>query len=166
MQALAVSTDGPPRRQATGLDPKRFALLAAVLDRLGGVRVGRMDLYGATAAGIRVTDPGCDLAVVAALASSALGSPPPAGSAFVGEVSLTGQVRPVPGMTQRVAAAARAGVTTLYCSDLGEVPGAMRVVPVRHVSDAVRWTRKGVGTDLEKAVMTGANGGRGPENPL
>jgi DNA repair protein RadA/Sms len=166
MQALAVSTDGPPRRQATGLDPRRFALLAAVLDRLGGVPVGRMDLYGATAAGIRAVDPACDLAVVAALASSALGSPPPAGSAFVGEVSLTGQVRPVPGMAQRVAAAARAGVTTLFCPDTADVSGRLRVVRVRHVLEAVRWARKGVGTDIEKAAMTGANGGRDPENRL
>src|SRR5207247_2213638 len=120
LQALAVSTEGPPRRQATGLDPKRFALLAAVLDRLGGVPVGRLELYGATAGGVRVSDPGCDLPVLAALASSATGAAPPERSAFVGEVSLTGQVRSVPGMAQRVAAAARAGVRTIYAPPVPE----------------------------------------------
>jgi DNA repair protein RadA/Sms len=139
LQALAVATDGPPRRHATGLDPKRFALLAAVLDRLGSVPVGRMELYGATAGGVRAADPGCDLAVLAALASSATGTPPPERSAFVGEVSLTGQVRPVPGMPQRATAAARAGVTTIFsAADAGGRSG-VRVVPVRHVAEAVGW---------------------------
>jgi DNA repair protein RadA/Sms len=139
MQALAVATDGPPRRHATGLDPKRFALLAAVLDRLGGVPVGRMELYGATAGGVRAGDPGCDLAVVAALASSAMAVPPPGRSAFVGEVSLTGQVRAVSGMAQRVAAAGRAGVDTIFCHDGAGLPAGVRVVPVTHVAQALGW---------------------------
>jgi len=139
LQALAVSTDGPPRRHATGLDPRRFSLLAAVLDRLGGVPVGRMELYGATAGGVRADDPGCDLAVVAALASSAMGVSPPAGSAFVGEVSLTGQVRPVSGLAQRAAAAGRAGIRTVFGPDGSSVPEGVRVVPIRHVSQALRW---------------------------
>ena len=143
MQALAVATEGPPRRHATGLDPRRFALLAAVLDRLGGVPVGRMELYGATAGGVRATDPGCDLAVVAAMASSALGAAPPAGSAFVGEVSLTGQVRPVAGMAQRAAAAARAGVRTIYGPDGDGLPKGVRVVPIRQVGQALRWAGRG-----------------------
>jgi DNA repair protein RadA/Sms len=139
MQALAVSTEGPPRRHATGLDPSRFALLAAVLDRLGGVPVGRMELYGATAGGVRAADPGCDLAVVAALASSAMGVSPPPRSAFVGEVSLTGQVRAVSGMAQRAAAAGRSAIETVFCPQAGAPPGDVRIVPIRHVSQALGW---------------------------
>src|SRR3954471_14788891 len=92
VQALAVETQGPPRRQATGLDSRRFALIAAVLDQSLQLGLGRSELYGASAGGLRVDDPACDLAVAAALASSATGAAPPAGSAFVGEVTLTGLV--------------------------------------------------------------------------
>ena len=80
---------------------------------------GRSELYGATAGGLRVDDPACDLAVAAALASSATGRPPPAGSAFVGEVALTGQVRPAPGLAQRLSAARAAGIRTVFAPRTG-----------------------------------------------
>jgi DNA repair protein RadA/Sms len=145
VQALAISTEGPARRQSTGLDPRRFALMAAVLERAGGIPVSRMELFGATAGGIRVEDPGSDLAVVAALASSAAGRPIPDGSAFVGEVSLTGQVRPVPGMRQRIAAAARAGVRRVIVPAGSSTPGTVGITEVRHVRDALGWVTEGRG---------------------
>ena len=90
VQALVGASDGPARRQATGLDPRRFQLVAAVLDRGAGIPLGRSELFGASSGGVRLDDPACDLAVAAALASAATGVAPPAGSAFVGEVALTG----------------------------------------------------------------------------
>ena len=152
IQALAVPTDGPPRRHATGVDQRRFSLMAAVLDRLGGVSVGRMELFCATGGGIAVDDPGCDLAVVAAIASSASGRPPPEGAAFVGEVSLTGRVRAVPGMPQRLAAAARAGIDTVFAATSEAGPERVRVVGVRHVREALTWARG--------EVVAGASSGR------
>jgi DNA repair protein RadA/Sms len=146
VQALAVSTDGPPRRQATGLDPRRFALLAAVLERGAGIPVTRMELFGATAGGMRLDDPGSDLAVVAALASSVSGTPVPARSAFVGEVSLAGEVRPVAGMAQRMAAAARAGAQTVVAPLGSPSARGVRVASVRHVREAVEWAGKDVAT--------------------
>lgn len=138
VQALVASTDGPVRRQVTGLDGRRFQLVAAVLDR-AGVRLGRADLFGAATGGVRVDDPGCDLAVAAALASAASGSPPPPASAFVGEVALTGAVRGVPAMRQRLSAARAAGIRTVFAPvDSGGSPG-VRIVPVRHVRDALTW---------------------------
>lgn len=92
VQALAVPTDGPARRQATGLDPGRFQLVAAVLDRMVSAPLARAELFGATSGGVGIDDPSCDLAVAAALASAASGVPPPFRSAFVGEVGLTGRV--------------------------------------------------------------------------
>jgi len=152
VQALAVSTEGPARRQATGLDPRRFALMAAVLDKVGGVPVARMELFGATAGGIRIDDPACDLAVVAALASSAAGRPVPAGTAFVGEVSLTGLVRPVPGMPQRLAAAARVGGERVVAPAGSGSSNGVRIIPAGHVRDALEWAREGVGAGTRSGL--------------
>jgi DNA repair protein RadA/Sms len=140
VQALVGGAEGPARRQAAGLDPRRFQLVAAVLDRATGLGLGRAELFGATAGGVRVDDPACDLAVAAAIASAASGSPAPSGAAFVGEVSLTGLVRPVPSLAQRAQAARAAGCTVLYApQDLPTAPEGVRILPVRHVRDAVAW---------------------------
>jgi DNA repair protein RadA/Sms len=139
IQALIGSPDGPARRQTTGLDPRRFQLMAAVLGRAGGYGLGRAELFGASSGGLRVDDPAADLAIAAALASAASEVPSPAGAAFVGEVSLTGRVRPAPGMTQRVAAAEAAGCTTIFAASGSESGSRARVVRVRHVSEALAW---------------------------
>ena len=140
VQALVGSGDGPARRQATGLDPRRFQLVAAVLDRAAGFQLGRAELFGASAGGVRVDDPACDLAIAAALASAAAGVAPPVGVAFVGEVSLTGSVRPAPAMAQRLASARAAGITTVYAPPAdGPSFDGVAVAPVRHVGEAVSW---------------------------
>ncbi len=118
VQALAVPTEGPSRRHASGLDPRRFSLVAAVVDRVVGLRLSRCELYGAAAGGVRVEDPASDLAVAAALASAATGVPPPAATAFVGEVSLTGAVRTVPNLSLRLAAASAAGIRAVLCASM------------------------------------------------
>ncbi|MFB3737846.1 MAG: AAA family ATPase [Candidatus Velamenicoccus archaeovorus] len=139
VQALLVPGEGSARRQVTGLDLRRFQLVAAVLDRIAHVPLARAELYGATAGGVRLEDPACDLAVAAALASAAAGVPPPPGSAFVGEVGLTGLVRPAQGWRQRVSAARGAGVTTVFGPQGMPSSEGFRSVPVRHVSDALTW---------------------------
>lgn len=143
VQALVAPTESTARRQATGLDPRRFQLVAAVLDRLGGVPLARAELYGAVAGGVRIDDPSCDLAIAAALASAATGVAPPPGCAFVGEIGLTGVVRPAPSMGQRLAAARAAGVSTIFGPGTRGSEAGIRVVPVRHLSDALRWARPG-----------------------
>ena len=152
VQALVAPTEGPARRQATGLDPRRFQLVAAVLDR-AGVPLGRSDLFGASSGGVKVDDPACDLAVAAALASAASAVMAPAGSAFVGEVSLTGLVRAAPGMAQRLSAARAAGCTTVYappCESPEKVQG-IRIVPVRCVAEAIGWALPPAGTAKRNA---------------
>ena len=139
VQALVGSSDGSARRQATGLDARRFQLVAAVLERAVGLSLGRSELYGASSGGVKVDDPACDLAVAAALASAATGASPPATSAFVGEVSLTGLVRPAPAMSQRLAAARAAGVSTVFAPTGEAAPEGVRVVPVRDVAEALSW---------------------------
>jgi DNA repair protein RadA/Sms len=139
VQALVGAPDGPARRQVTGLDGRRFQLVAAVLDRSGGVPLARAELFGAVAGGARVDDPACDLAVAAALTSAATGIATPPGTAFLGEVSLTGLVRPAPAMTARLQAARAAGCSEVFAAEaVGPGQGA-QVVPVRHVRDALGW---------------------------
>jgi len=140
VQALVGSADGAGRRQVTGLDPRRFQLVAAVLDRATGLPLGRADLFGASSGGIRVDDPASDLAVAAALASAATGSMPPSGTAFVGEVSLNGSLRPAPGMRQRLAAARGAGCAVVFAAGPNDgAPGGMTVHTVGHVTQALGW---------------------------
>ena len=111
VQALVSRGEGTARRQASGLDLRRFQLVGAVLDS-AGLGLGRADVFGAVAGGARLDDPACDLAVAAALASAAAGVPAPSASAFVGEIGLTGVVRPAPGMAARLSAARAAGLRT------------------------------------------------------
>lgn len=139
IQALVGSTDGPPRRQSTGLDAKRFQLLAAVLDRAGGFPAGRAELFGATSGGVRVDDPAADLAILAALASALSGTPVPPGTAFLGEVSLTGVIRPPSGLPQRLAAADAAGCDLIVAGAPRGARPDPRIVPVRHVAEALAW---------------------------
>jgi DNA repair protein RadA/Sms len=139
VQALVASGDGPGRRQATGLDARRFQLIAAVLDRATGIPLGRAELFGAAAGGIKVDDPACDLAVCAALASAATGVPTPTATAFVGEVTLTGLVRPAPATAQRLSAARAAGVRTVVAAAGAEPADDISLLPVRTVAEAVGW---------------------------
>jgi DNA repair protein RadA/Sms len=140
VQALVASSDGSGRRQATGLDARRFALVAAVLDRTLGLPFGRAELFGASSGGVRIDDPACDLAVAAALASAVSGAAPPQGSAFAGEVALTGRIRHAPGLAQRLAAARAAGCTVAYVPEGAEqAPDGLRVVGVRQLRDALDW---------------------------
>jgi DNA repair protein RadA/Sms len=148
LQALVVPGEGPARRQATGLDPRRFQLVAAVLDRSLGIPLARAELFGATAGGVRVDDPACDLAVAAALASAATGVAPPAGSAFVGELTLTGLVRSVPGMAQRLGAARAAGLRRVVAAEAAPDVGGVRITHVRDVAHALGWAFAGASTDV------------------
>jgi DNA repair protein RadA/Sms len=141
VQALTSRTDAPPRRHVSGLDPRRFGVIAAVVDRALTLNLHRSELYGAAAGGVRVEDPGCDLAVAAAVASAATGRQPPEATAFVGEVGLTGSVRPPPNLAQRLGVALSSGIRTVFCA--GEAPSikGLRTIRVARLEDALRWCR-------------------------
>ncbi len=139
VQALVSGPDGQGRRQATGLDQRRFLMVAAVLER-AGVNLGRADLFGASSGGLRVQDPACDLAIAVAIASAATGLPPPAATAFVGEVALTGLIRPVPALDQRLSAAGGAVCPIVFApaADVaGRPAGPISLVPVVTLREAV-----------------------------
>jgi DNA repair protein RadA/Sms len=151
IQALVGGTDGAARRQVTGLDLRRFQQVAAVIERSAGVPLGRSELFGAVAGGVRVDDPASDLAIAAALVSAAGGVAPPDGAAFVGEIALTGQVRPAPGMEQRISAARTAGFSTVF-APVGSPSRheGLSVVPVGHVAEGLRWGLSPAGTSSER----------------
>jgi DNA repair protein RadA/Sms len=157
VQALVARGEGTARRQASGLDLRRFQLVGAVLDS-AGLGLGRSDVFGAVAGGARLDDPACDLAVAAAIASAAAGVPAPSASAFVGEIGLTGVVRPAPGMAARLSAARAAGLQTVFVPEGTEPADSLRSVPVRHVMHALTWAaaRTGGLTDGPSALGRGS----------
>jgi DNA repair protein RadA/Sms len=94
IQALVAPTDlTMPRRVATGVDPKRLAMIVAVLSRHAGVRLGSADVFVNVAGGVRIDEPGADLAIALAVASAARGAPIREGLAAFGEIGLTGRLR-------------------------------------------------------------------------
>jgi DNA repair protein RadA/Sms len=142
VQALVAPREGAGRRQATGLDPRRLSLVAAVLDRGVGLPLGRSDMFAGSLGGVRIADPQADLALAAALASAATGHPAPARSAFVGEIGLTGVVRGSFAMPRRLAAAHAAGCPFVYAPAGTEPIDGVEVLPVRHVREALAWAAR------------------------
>jgi DNA repair protein RadA/Sms len=112
LQALvAPSLLSIPRRAVVGSDPNRLAMLLAVLEARCGVRLAGHDVYLNVAGGLKLGDPAADLAAAASLLSSFTGRPAPEDTVFFGEVSLTGAVRAVGHMDQRLKEAAKLGFT-------------------------------------------------------
>lgn len=110
IQSLVSPTNAPnPRRGVNGLDTSRVSMLIAVTERHSNVRLFDKDVYAATVGGMRSTDPGSDLAICLAIASAATGVALPLDVAAIGEVSLSGDIRRVSMLNQRVAEAVRLG---------------------------------------------------------
>ncbi len=126
VQALAAPSDVvPPRRIANGVDRNRLSLVLATLARHGGPSLGSSDVFVSVAGGVRIEEPGADLAVALALASAARGEPLARGSAPLacfGEVGLTGELRYVAHAERRLQEAARFGLEQV-------------IVPARSLSD-------------------------------
>src|SRR5919201_1280569 len=111
IQALVAPTDlAMPRRVATGVDPKRLAMIVAVLGRHARVALGTADVFVNVAGGVRIDEPGADLAVALAIASAAKGAPTREGLAAFGEIGLTGRVRPAAQAERRLEECAKLGL--------------------------------------------------------
>ena len=140
VQALVTDSVLPtPRRAVNGVDGSRIAMLTAVLYRHGRLNLLGNDLYVSTIAGGIAKEPGCDLSIVAALASAAKHSPIPRTTCALGEISLTGQVRPVPRLEYRLREAARLGFTTAIVPIMRKrttVPG-LNIIQVDSLRDAL-----------------------------
>lgn len=117
IQALTSTTRyGFPQRRATGFDSGRLAMLLAVLERRCGIELGNQDVYVNVAGGFNIVDPGADMAVCLAVASSRLERPLKTDTALSGEVGLGGEIRPVAGMDRRLAESGNLGFTNLACA--------------------------------------------------
>jgi len=131
VQALASPTGyGTAQRVATGLDPKRLAVLLAVLERRAGTSFAQQDVFVQVTGGLRLTEPSADLAVVAALLSSLHNRPTPPDALYLGELTLAGEVRPLAGLDRRLAEAARLGFRRVVSS--GRSP--LRVSGLTHLA--------------------------------
>jgi len=111
IQALVAPTDlAMPRRVATGVDPKRLAMIVAVLGRHARVALGTADVFVNVAGGVRIDEPGADLAVALAIASAAKGVPTKEGLAAFGEIGLTGRLRPAAQTERRLEECKKLGI--------------------------------------------------------
>ena len=140
VQALAVPIPPgiPGRRNAQGLDAGRLALLLAVLQRHVGVRTNEHDVYTSLAGGLRVVEPGTDLALALAVASSITDIPVPEHVIVVGEVGLGGEVRQVAHAKRRLAEAVRMGFERAIVPSATPDVDGMRLRRVRTVAEALR----------------------------
>ncbi len=142
IQALVgPSAAGSPRRVAVGLDGNRLALLLAVLE-VAGLPLAAREVFVSCAGGLEVREPAADLAVVAALASSARGRPLPEGAVFFGEIGLLGEIRVVAASVARLKEAAALGFTIAYlpAGNAAEAVGFpdLSARPVDRVGDFLR----------------------------
>jgi len=144
IQALVAPAGyGTARRTAIGVDDARLALLLAVLDRRAHVDLLSRDVYVNAVGGVRIREPGADLAVALALASSRLDLALPGDAAACGEVGLGGEIRRVARLDARVAEAARLGFRQLLIPAGAQgalsAPRGARLVPVADLAEAVAW---------------------------
>jgi len=124
VQALVTqSVYGTPQRTTTGFDNKRLQLLLAVLDKKGGFQFGMRDVFLNITGGLKVEDPALDLGIVAALISSYEDQSLPEKMCFIGEVGLSGEVRSVQRLEQRVLEAVKLGMRFIF------IPKASKTIP-------------------------------------
>ncbi len=139
IQALVAPTAlGTPRRAVVGWDPSRLAMVLAVLETHGGLRLSGHDVYLNVAGGLRVQEPAADLAVAAALVSSLTGAVLPADAVYFGEIALSGAIRPVSLSGARVKEAGKLGFARVVAPALGDAEQrGMRLAGTPHVAELV-----------------------------
>ena len=143
-QALVSSAVyGTPQRSATGFDIRRMNMLLAVLEKRAGFKLIQKDVFLNIAGGLRVNDPAIDLAVISAVLSSSLDISIEQGVAMCGEVGLSGEIRPVNRIEQRVSEAAKLGFSRIIipANNLKEFDASkvgIEIIQVRKVEDAFR----------------------------
>jgi DNA repair protein RadA/Sms len=138
---VSTSGFGTPRRAVLGVDPNRVSLLVAVMEKRLGLALTGDDIFVNVAGGIRIDEPAVDLGVLSALVSSFLDKPVGAATVVVGEVGLTGEVRGVNRVEQRVSEAEKLGFQRciLPHGNVGnfKTPAGIELVPVKTVSEVI-----------------------------
>ena len=142
VQALVTKTSfNVPRRASDGFDFNRAVLLMAVMEKRAGLQLNLFDAYINVIGGLRLDEPGADLPVALAVASSYRDSAIADDLVAIGEVGLTGEIRAVSNMNQRLSEVARLGFTKViipkYGSDKLEIPAGLTVYRVRNIREAI-----------------------------
>jgi DNA repair protein RadA/Sms len=154
VQSLVTPTDlAMPRRVGTGVDPKRLAMIVAVLSRHAGLALGSADVFVNVAGGVRIEEPGADLAVALAIASAARGLPVREASAAFGEIGLTGRLRPAAQAERRLDECRKLGIAAVVAPEGTPLRGDPRVTAVETLRAALR-------SALVKSVQPDAEGAR------
>jgi DNA repair protein RadA/Sms len=154
IQALVAPTDlAMPRRIATGVDPKRLAMIVAVLSRHAGIALGSADVFVNVAGGVRIDEPGADLAVALAIASAAKGVRVRDGTAAFGEVGLTGRLRPATQAERRLEECAKLGLTGVVVPSGTAAHGKLR-------TEQAETVRRAIGMGIHGAAEGEAEKGR------
>ena len=146
---VSTAAYGTPQRSATGFDVRRMNMLLAVLEKRVGFKLSQKDVFLNMAGGLKVTDPACDLAIVASILSSNFDESIPAGYAFAGEIGLSGEIRPVGQIEKRIAEAAKLGMEKIFISafntpqgglnsSAGRGKGSLQVVQISTVAELVK----------------------------
>jgi len=147
IQALVAPTDlAMPRRVGTGVDPKRLAMIVAVLSRHAKAALGQADVFVNVAGGVRIDEPGADLAIALAIASAAKGAPVKHGLAAFGEVGLTGRLRPATQSERRLEECGKLGLVAAVAPAGTPARGKLRVLEAQTLRQAAK-----AGIDGERA---------------
>jgi DNA repair protein RadA/Sms len=147
IQALVAPTDlAMPRRVGTGVDPKRLAMIVAVLSRHARIALGQADVFVNVAGGVRIDEPGADLAIALAIVSAARGAPVKAGTAAFGEVGLTGRLRPATQSERRLEECAKLGLEAAIAPAGTPARGKLRMIGAETLREAAK-----AGIDAERA---------------
>lgn len=135
IQALvSTAVYGTPQRSTTGYNAKRLNMILAVLEKRAGFRLGTKDVFLNITGGISIDDPAIDLAVVAAILSSNEDIPIGEGYCFAGEVGLSGEIRPVNRVDQRIQEAEKLGFSTIFVSKYNKISLKNTFIKVKLVS--------------------------------
>ncbi len=138
IQALVSKSElAMPRRVATGVDPKRLAMIVAVLSRHAAVPLGQADVFVNVAGGVRIDEPGADLAVALAIASAAKRAPVREGVAAFGEIGLTGRLRPATQAERRVDECRKLGLTAVVAPAGTAARGKIHVLEAETLRAAI-----------------------------
>lgn len=139
---VSTAAYGTPQRSATGFDIRRMNMLLAVLEKRAGFKLAQKDVFLNIAGGLRVNDPGMDLSVISAVLSSSLDMTIDRGTCLCGEVGLSGEIRPVNRIEQRIQEAEKLGFSRMLipANNLKGVQKKMSIElqQVKRVSDAFR----------------------------
>jgi DNA repair protein RadA/Sms len=147
IQALVAPTDlAMPRRVGTGVDPKRLAMIVAVLSRHARIALGQADVFVNVAGGVRIDEPGADLAIALAIVSAAKGAPVKARTAAFGEVGLTGRLRPATQSERRLEECERLGLAAAVAPAGTPARGKLRILEAETLRQAAK-----AGIDAERA---------------